>query len=163
MTEQLSLLAYHKHQFVPVDRTLEIYFSGCSHQCPGCHNSELWERTSDNTIWISGVELVADLMDYKDIATSVHILGGEPLDQDHQALYMFLYFLDNVGFKNIIFFTANDISQSDISKSIMFDYCSYVKVGAYDESLTDGAYVDIETGIKLASSNQKIYKGRKHE
>jgi organic radical activating enzyme len=57
-------LFYHKHQFVPLDRTLELYFSGCSLKCPGCHNSFLQERTSENTREVSVGEILCEIEDY---------------------------------------------------------------------------------------------------
>ena len=75
-------LFYHKHQFVPKDRTLELYFTGCSIKCKNCQNYFLQERNEENTRIISVQELISELQDYPSITRQVHILGGEPLEQN---------------------------------------------------------------------------------
>lgn len=157
-------LFYHKHQFVPLDRTLEIYFTGCSLRCSGCHNSFLQERTSENTRELSVGEILEELKDYISISSQVHILGGEPLEQDHRALSSFLKGLREIGFSNIILFTGWDFPHSYIEKEWeLFQYCDYIKVGHYDENqLNKERTLDTNSpNIPLASKNQTFLKVNK--
>lgn len=157
-------LYYYKHQFVPLDRTLELYFSGCSLRCSGCHNSFLQERTSKNTREISVGDILCEIEDYVSIASQVHILGGEPLEQDHKALSLFLEELKKKGFKNIILFTGWDFPQSYLEKEWdLFKHCDYVKTGHYDENQlnTSKTLIPDSPTFPLASKNQTFIKVNK--
>lgn len=65
-----------------------------------------------------------------------------------------------MGFKNIILFTGNIIPKEYITKSNkVFEYVDYVKTGSYDSTQPNvNKVVDKQTGIILATLNQKIYK-----
>lgn len=157
-------LYYYKHQFVPLDRTLELYFSGCSLRCSGCHNSFLQERTSENTRKVSVGDILCEIEDYVSIASQVHILGGEPLEQDHKALSLFLEELRKKGFKNIILFTGWDFPQSYLEKEWdLFKHCDYVKTGHYDENQlnTSKTLIPDSPAFPLASKNQTFIKVNK--
>lgn len=159
-------LFYHKHQFVPLDRTLELYFSGCSLRCSGCHNSFLQERTSENTREVSVGEILCEIEDYVSISSQVHILGGEPLEQDHKALGFLLETLRKKGFKNIILFTGWDVPQSYIEKEWdLFKYCDYVKTGHYDENQKNDSKTLLpdSPAFPLASKNQTFIKVNKNK
>ena len=156
----INLLAFHRTQFVPVDRTLEIYFTGCNFACPDCQNFEIQTRTPSNTLFLSPESLIEKLSDYKGVTKQVHILGGEPLLQNHDALISLFQLLKKNKFKNIILFTGFEISETEINKkNPLFKYVDYVKTGLYDKTqLNISKEADAQTGIVLASTNQKIIK-----
>lgn len=156
----IETLAYHKHLFTPVDRTLELYFAGCHSNCPGCHNKELQVQSKDNCNWKTPISICSELVDYIPIAKQVHILGGEPLNQPAEAINELTYHLKTLGFTNIILFTGYDILPESISKTNkIFEYIDYVKTGRFVPELPNTEKVpDPETGIILATTNQKIYK-----
>ena len=130
-----NILYYHKHQFIPVDRTLELYFTGCSIKCKNCQNYFLQERNKENTRILTVEELISELKDYPFITKQVHILGGEPLEQDLVILSNLLKELRKMKFHDIILFTGYNLSLQDIKeKMFLFQYCDYVKIGNYDES-----------------------------
>lgn len=157
-TPMIGMLLYHKHQFIPVDRTLEIYFCGCHQNCPGCHNPEL--QSQEYGIWRSPETIMDELKDYPEITKSVHILGGEPLEQDHEVLRVFLELLNQNGFQNIILFTGSILSVSEIRFNRLFQYVSFVKIGDFDETrLNTEKIPDPLTGLILASINQKCIRG----
>lgn len=156
----IDTLAYHKHQFTSVDRTLELYFAGCHHNCHNCQNKELQVQSIETCKWVTPIEICSSLFDYVEIAKQVHILGGEPLEQPAEAMHDLTYFLKYMGFKNIILFTGNKIPKEFITKkNKIFEYVDYVKTGPYDERfLNTDKIPDKHTGIILATTNQKIYK-----
>lgn len=154
-------LYYHKHQFVPLDRTLEIYFTGCSLRCPNCHNSFLQERTKENCREVSSEEILEELKDYVEITTQVHIVGGEPLEQDLKELSSFLEGLRKLGYKNIILFTGWDFPYSFIEKNwSLFQHCDFVKTGHYDENNLnlEKTLLPDSPGFPLASLNQSFIR-----
>ena len=153
-------LHFYKHQFVPLDRTLELYFTGCSLKCVGCHNAFLQERTSKNTRILTPEEIIDELRDYPSIASSVHIVGGEPLEQDMNALSSLLKQMRELGFQNIILFTGWDFPQSFVDKHWeLFKHCDYIKTGHYDENnLNTDKSILPDAPFSLASKNQRFIK-----
>lgn len=59
---------------------LSIWFQGCPHHCPGCHNPETWSLDGGQEIAYSELkaEMLAHLHDNK-ILRNLSLLGGEPL------------------------------------------------------------------------------------
>lgn len=55
-----------------------IFFQGCPHACPGCHNPETWR--SDGGKEFSPIELI-QLLDLNPLVTGVTFSGGEPFQQ----------------------------------------------------------------------------------
>lgn len=144
-------LYFHREQFVPVSRSLELYFEGCDIHCTDCQNPELWVKTKDSLI--QPQELIKKLLIYRDIQKDVHILGGEPTLQEESSMSEFLLELKVAGFKNIIFFTGKNLSVEDYS---YFRFCDYIKTGPYVCGLE--SYIEPVLGLTLASNNQKIIK-----
>lgn len=55
-----------------------IFFQGCPHACPGCHNPETW--SFDGGKEISPTELI-QLLDINPLVAGVTFSGGEPFQQ----------------------------------------------------------------------------------
>lgn len=131
-------------------KTLEIYVSGCDGGCAGCHNADLWDYSlgKDYKYYIKKIkeELKSGLID------EFWVLGGDPMDQRLSELCYLLAFLFSTG-RRIWLWTRRPIET--IPQEVK-QYCHYIKTGEYIED--DEGYVDEETGVELASSNQKIHK-----
>lgn len=136
------------------NKSFEIYISGCKlHPCKGCHNPELWNENI-------GVELTQEYLDeikikikeFDNLIKKISVYGGEPLEKPIEEIEWLLKELRETK-KEIWLFTRFEIDKvPDRIKNL----CDYIKTGKYIESLkTDN---NIQFGIKLASSNQKIYK-----
>lgn len=154
----LNMLYYWKHQFVTVDRTLELYFQGCDIRCSNCQNQILWDQDSEHFKSIDSI--LNELKDYAPIAKSIHILGGEPLCQNFRAMTDLLKALKETFPKSpIYFFTGNDMTEDDVHNFRLypqFQYVDAVKVGSYREDcLNISKSIDPVLGIALASTNQR--------
>lgn len=140
-------------QYSGKHRALEVYVSGCNGpHCKGCHNQELWDFNVGKEFdseWEE--EFIKKLHDFKAMIDKVWILGGEPLDQDHDQIMRLIDVCWANGF-NVWLFTKRELK--DIPGKILIR-CNYVKCGPYIEELKtdDNKYF----GVKLASSNQIIY------
>jgi len=133
--------------------SLDIYFSGCNPpHCKECHNSELWEFVDDNNYLEKFKEIKKKVKDFDILIKNIMLFGGEPMDQNHKELLDFLKKLNTLN-KEIFLFTRYDLGKVPYCIRRL---CDYVKCGKYIPSLT----VDnnIQYGIQLATSNQKIYK-----
>jgi organic radical activating enzyme len=163
----LMSLFYHKHQFVPLDRTLELYFTGCSLKCPNCHNAFLQERTKENSRELSVGEIIEELRDYVGVCSQVHILGGEPMEQNLNEMSELLKALrEELGFTSIILFTGWDFPYSFVEKNwFLFQYCDYIKIGHYDENQKNDEkeLIPNSPAFPLASKNQSFIRVNKIE
>lgn len=139
-------------QYTITTKSLEIYVSGCKHHsCEGCHNPETWEfnqgEVYDTAYFMK--HIYSKVKNFPLLVENIMIFGGEPLDSDLGELL----FECNVLKKPIWIFTHYEL---DEVPDYIKNYCTYIKTGAYRKDLT----VDnnIQYGIKLATSNQKIHK-----
>jgi pyruvate-formate lyase-activating enzyme len=140
---------------------LEIFVSGCTRNCEGCHNPELqkygvgkkWQRwIRENTYRLSH--------EYSLLADKIWIMGGDILCQQPEDTFEFLKALRKVApsMQIIVWTGASSIKEVDID---IIEFVDGFKFGAYDKSLEDPEYVagyitpsKIITDIHLASRNQ---------
>jgi len=136
-------------------QSLDIYLSGCNGNphCKNCHNPESWDFTKGkvyNELYFNKIK--QQINDFDLLIHNIMIFGGEPLDNSHDELLHLLFDLKMFN-KKIWFFTRYGINE--IPKEIK-SFCNYIKTGRYIEELKCND--NIQYGIKLATSNQKIYK-----
>lgn len=140
-------------QFSLTTNSLEIYLAGCTGpHCTNCHNPASWTFFS-GAPWRDKLDGITwKIAEFPDLIDNIMILGGEPLDQSEAELAEFLFCLQGRGVQ-VWLFTRRSLPE--VPQGIL-KLCDYVKCGRYDETqLTDD---NIQYGIKLASSNQHIYK-----
>ena len=140
-------------QYTLRNMAFEIYVSGCYGNCKGCHNIELkdfniGEKINDETL----NNILKKINRNSDMINNIWILGGEPLDNDLDELIELINKL-KIANKKIWIFTRYELSH--ISHKII-EICDYIKTGAYLEELKTEK--NIQYGIKLATSNQYIYR-----
>lgn len=143
-------------QYTLSNKALEIYLAGCSGNphCENCHNPLSWDFNLGEEYHVGyfNNNIRNKVNQFNDLIDNIMIFGGEPLDQSYDYLTDMLYDLKSLN-KSIWLFTRYNIEDVDI---VIKNYCDYIKCGRYIESLrTD---TNIQYGIKLATSNQKIYK-----
>ena len=142
-------------QYTLSTKSLEIYVAGCNGQphCKNCHNPESWNFNNGDLYTKDYLSAIKEkIADNPLLIKNIMIFGGEPLDQNKSELFFLLKDLKLFNLP-IWIFTRYDITEIyDFVK----EYCDYIKCGRYIEELkTDD---NIQYGIKLATSNQKIYK-----
>lgn len=128
----------------PGTRTV-IWLQGCSIHCKGCWNIEMWDPSPRRLIERQ------DLLDYL-IGTgkSVTILGGEPLDQSENLLWL-MKRLKKSGV-NIMLYTGHEPEEIATS-SVWTEICGLADI------LIPGRYKEEQRDITLrwrGSSNQPI-------
>lgn len=130
----------------------EITLAGCKGHCKGCHSKDTWNFEQGEYLDIhKRIDIITNILErpYDNIV----IMGGEPLDNDIMSLYKFLNYLKQVTKLPIWLFTHYEYKE--VPEEIK-EVCDYIKTGKYDENkLTE---YNVQYGVKLASSNQWIYK-----
>lgn len=143
-----------KTQYTLSQKSLDIYISGCKGpHCEDCHNPSLWDFNCGETYNRSYFEKIQQkINDFDSMIDKIMIFGGDLLDQLFEDIVEFLLDLQSLN-KEIWVFTGKSFEEIPEEIKIL---CDYLKCGKYIKSLT----VDnnIQYGISLATSNQKIYK-----
>lgn len=146
-------------EYSPFTRSLDIFTIGCNGSCKGCCNPEIKDWNLKGLSLDETSLKVCDLYkQFEILIDRLFIVGGDPVDCENMTNGEVSSLIDEIKktiSKPIYLFTRHDIE--NIPNSLL-DRVDYVKTGAYIPELT----VDnnIQYGIKLATSNQKIYKLR---
>lgn len=125
-----------------------IYFAGCKHHCPGCHNPESWDFSG-------GVEKTVDEIFYeiKENGFNVTLSGGDPLFQDVDELTSLVKKIKSLGL-NIWLYTGYTIEK-------VLDLNIYNELLKYIDVVVEGPFVMEKRDTSLfyrGSSNQRIVK-----
>jgi len=138
-------------------KSFDIYISGCKGpHCVGCHNPESW-RFDQGECWNDEYRrsLYSKMCEFSSMIDKIMLFGGEPLDSSIDKLEDMLILINSLELP-VWLFTRYDILE--VPKKIK-TLCAYIKCGRYDGDRLVDNY--IQYGIKLATSNQVIYKNGK--
>lgn len=142
-------------QYTLQNKAFEIYVSGCNGNphCEGCHNPESWVFNNGEIMDDYILEKIAKkIKEFDGLIDNIMIFGGEPLDQDLKEIEYLLQWCYHQH-KTLWIFTR--YSLDEVPQFVKY-WCDYIKCGPYIKSLcTDD---NVQYGIKLSTSNQKIYK-----
>ena len=133
-----------------------IWFAGCSHHCPGCHNQHTWAYNQGTPLQDAAViDKICEEVS-KDYVRGITLSGGDPLSQPDENLSMLLAFL--IHFKEMfpdkdIWIYSGDTYETNIEHPIKKKILSLCDV------LVDGPFIKSKYDTDLAfrgSSNQRI-------
>lgn len=124
-----------------------IFFQGCPHHCPGCHNPHSWDFSGGMTKDIS--ELVG-LWKQNKMIDGLTFSGGEPFAQANSLLVL-LEKAKESGLNTLIYtgYRYEELLKNELYKAIL----------ALTDILIDGLYVEGEKSANLlyrGSANQRI-------
>ena len=150
----LRLLMTYKETIVDgVGLRYSLYFAGCSHACPGCHNEYSWNPKHGNILTYEKLEEITKEINENTLLDGITISGGDPLFNPVEML-KFLKFLKEKTKKNIWLYTGYTLEQ--VREDELRRKClEYVDV------LVDGRFVKelYDPNLKFrGSSNQRIIK-----
>lgn len=123
-----------------------IYFAGCTHHCPGCHNPQSWDA-------MGGREWTEDELMQVILANDfpVTFSGGDPLYQSQALLSLARRIQKELG-KNIWCYTGYTWEQI-ISNPLFRPLLDYIDV------VVDGRFIQEQRDISLlfrGSPNQRL-------
>ncbi len=122
-----------------------IYFAGCAHRCPGCHNPQSWDF--DGGRQVTADQLMAHV---EENGFNVTLTGGDPLYQIDEILPL-CAMLRRAGY-TIWCYTGFTIEQIRASESLS-------RILDAVDAIVEGPYVEALRDISLqfrGSSNQRI-------
>ena len=150
----LRLLITYKETIVDgVGLRYSLYFAGCSHACPGCHNEYSWNPKHGNILTYEKLEEIAKEINENTLLDGITISGGDPLFNPVEMLKV-LKFLKEKTKKNIWLYTGYTLEQvrEDELRRKCLEYVDVLVDGRFIKELYD-------PNLKFrGSSNQRIIK-----
>ncbi len=122
-----------------------IYFAGCLHACPGCHNPQSWDFNAGTEMTLDELMAVIEEEDF-----DVTLSGGDPLYHPEEIAILAKR-IKETGHSVWLYtgFTIEEILDSD-RLSLPLPYLDAIVDGPFVESLRD-------TDLQFrGSSNQRI-------
>lgn len=122
-----------------------VYFAGCRHACPGCHNPQSWDFAAGTPMSIEEILAVVDEEEF-----DVTLSGGDPLYHPEFVKELTRRIVER-GYKVWLYtgFTYEEIKKN----TILIDALTYV------DTIVDGPYIAALRDPDLlfrGSSNQRI-------
>lgn len=130
-----------------------IFFSGCEHKCPGCHNPETWDRKNGQLM--TADEIIGDFSSNK-LISSVTFTGGDPVYQWVNAIELATKCREL--YDNMILYTGFTFVTIKTMCKIKPDFVNFLKNFKY---IIPEPYIANERNLSLAyrgSNNQRIYE-----
>lgn len=128
-----------------------IWFQGCPHKCPGCHNPESHDFQGGFETNISDIISILDKLDVQD---GITFSGGEPMSQPY-ALYEIAKYAKSIGLNvwSYTGYTFEELLEKFETQPIFEETLNYIDV------LVDGKFELDKKSLDLqfkGSSNQRI-------
>lgn len=123
-----------------------VYFSGCTHKCPGCHNPESWDMVNGKDVSIDSILKIIAENDF-----NVTFSGGDPFMQINNLIILAKRIKEELN-KNIWCYTGYTLEQ-------IIDNPRFRELLNYIDVVVDGRYEKEKRDISLlfrGSSNQRI-------
>jgi anaerobic ribonucleoside-triphosphate reductase activating protein len=123
-----------------------IYFAGCHHQCPGCHNPQSWSMDGGNPMTVEQIMEVVRENDF-----NVTFSGGDPLYQPIDELTQLAKAIKDEGYTLWCF--TGFLYEQLVARQELREFLNCVEV------LVDGPFVEDKRDISLlfrGSSNQRL-------
>lgn len=127
-----------------------LFFSGCPHRCPGCHNPETWDFDSGKNYTVE--DLTHMILHNDTFIEGVTFSGGEPFQE--RFIGDLLSLSDNIKRENLSLWCYTGYIFEDLVDHPLFS----VLLNEIDV-LIDGPYIESEFNPELkfrGSSNQRI-------
>ena len=129
-----------------------IYFSGCRHACPGCHNKESWD--AEKGVYLDEVYLEQIINEIKanKILSGITLSGGDPFYDPEELLDFLKKIRSRLGDINIWCYTGYCIEEL-LEDSTKKECLKYI------DTLVDGKFKKDLYEVNLSfrgSSNQRI-------
>jgi hypothetical protein len=139
-------------------KSLDIFVSGCKPPyCQGCCNPELISfKNGKGWLYVVG-KIRKYLIEYDTLIDNIFLVGGsfnhQDVEQVEDFLNMFTEHTDAFKNKKIWLFAREEL---DEIQDIFKEKCHYIKCGAFIPELRVPCH--IQEGVRLATSNQIVYK-----
>lgn len=113
---------------------LEIFMTGCLHDCPGCFNPELQDFTVGDDMTL--IQIISKIREKREFLDGVVLTGGDPLWNKFNTLCLVKLIREEFPELELWMYTGFDRSeiQKDDIREEAFSFCDVVVTGRYDKS-----------------------------
>ena len=128
-----------------------IYFAGCAHRCPGCHNPESHDPRRGEPLTVERAETICAAIAANPILDGVTLSGGDPLLQP-EVMAAFLRLVKERTGQNVWCYTGYTLEEC-LADPARRECLRWI------DTLVDGRYVEALRDLSLdfrGSSNQRI-------
>ena len=126
-----------------------IWFAGCNHRCPGCHNPETWSFTGGHKMDFKDMVTITDQLQRQEIS-GITLSGGDPLYQADDLALFLKQIKQQFPDKDVWCYTG--FKYEDISQLECLQYIDVLIDGPYEQELNPGPGKVLWRG----STNQRI-------
>lgn len=131
-----------------------LWLSGCTHNCPGCHNSFAKDYTIGQEFDYDVMNEIIDILN-KPYIQGLTLSGGDPLDRPKEDFEKLIEFLKTIRYiygdtKDIWCYTGYYIDELNKYQKNVLKYCDII---------VDGPFIISQRDISLpfrGSENQRI-------
>lgn len=115
-----------------------IYFAGCAHRCPGCHNPESHDPRRGEPLTVERAETICAAIAANPILDGVTLSGGDPLLQP-EAMAAFLRLVKERTGQNVWCYTGYTLEEclADPARRECLRWIDTLVDGRYVEALRD--------------------------
>jgi len=137
------------------DGCVSLFFQGCTLKCKNCHNQALWDKSLGEEVLVDDLVLMTLRELERNMTNNLVLVGGEPLQQDFEALSNFVFKLKLKGVK-IALYTGYKYEEK--WEQLQELPCDFVLCGRYDESKRQVAFKSERLKeFHMGSTNQEVY------
>jgi anaerobic ribonucleoside-triphosphate reductase activating protein len=126
-----------------------IWFAGCNHRCPGCHNPETWSFTGGHKMDFKDMVTITDQLQREEIS-GITLSGGDPLYQEDDLVLFLKQIKQQFPDKDVWCYTG--FKYEDVSHMECLNYIDVLIDGPYEQELNPGVGKVLWRG----STNQRI-------
>ena len=137
---------------------VSVFFSVCTHRCPGCFNEEAWDFNFGKPFTQETIDYIIDLLK-PDFYKGITFLGGEPLEHVNQQglLPLARKIREVYPEKSIWCFTGYDF-EKDVLGRMINEWPETKELLSYIDVLVDGEFIEAQKDLSLVfkgSANQR--------
>lgn len=107
-----------------------VFFQGCSHGCPGCHNEDSWDFSPRKLM--TEEEIITKIKAHN-FSKKVTLSGGDPMQQDILNL---VKLLKADGF-NIWLYTGYELEELNLEQQEVLKYLDTIVTGRFELASRD--------------------------
>lgn len=115
---------------------LALYFSGCDHHCPGCHNPDTHDFYSGEIITTEMLDQIVQEFNLRPYLSGITLTGGDPLYRPYQ-LEMIMMYLHTHANRDVNVWLYTGFLWEEIAHLPVISMVDVVVDGHYDISCAD--------------------------